>query len=426
MKNLPVMLKKLRYYARFIVVCLLLCRRKVVKELVASLAQLIKEYITILKPTDAQEWQLVLQEITLFLQADAPLLIKTAEGESSNNQEWREHSPRGLRRTNIITQKQNLRLKSCILIGSHQHQVKFSELTLDMFRMMLIVELEPLEIKSGLKQRHHNPRKYLLYRPSVNTVLYYIASAQNELKEHDVLLLYISADSSKPAELNTSDNNSNIVSYLSGGVDLNGGRKVLSNPNTKIKDCLTPGDLMPFLRHPLFLIVDSDNSSAFLGLTNIFGVPVMVLASPEEQPSDIPEASSTGNLFTYFLHDPLNAFCLVVFKTVLTQAVYEQCNSTVRQIFSELHLLVTTSSQIHYSCMQFVQDTFLEYFVVRFIFCYAVLNLHKNFQQKKDKYLPKSQPPIPDSLLEHPNIILYVEKLAGLLGVTEMFNFPKK
>lgn len=62
------MVKVMRYYARFIVVGLLLNRKKVVLELVDELTKHVDEYIKSLKPTDAQEWYLVLQEITTFLQ----------------------------------------------------------------------------------------------------------------------------------------------------------------------------------------------------------------------------------------------------------------------------------------------------------------------------------------------------------------------
>jgi hypothetical protein len=83
------MVKKLRYYARFIVVCLLLNKRqvrkykclewmpcslcsyiyhqKVVQELAAELQSLVDEYIKAYKPPDTLEWQYVLQEIELFL-----------------------------------------------------------------------------------------------------------------------------------------------------------------------------------------------------------------------------------------------------------------------------------------------------------------------------------------------------------------------
>lgn len=60
--------KKLRYYARYIVVCLLLNRRALVLELVDELQTLVDDYVREFKPADAAAWRLVLQEITLFLQ----------------------------------------------------------------------------------------------------------------------------------------------------------------------------------------------------------------------------------------------------------------------------------------------------------------------------------------------------------------------
>ena len=51
---------------------------------------------------------------------------------------------------------------------------------------------------------------------------------------------------------------------------------------------LHPGDLYPYTRKPLFLIVDSDNSSAFQHFPNLFGQPVVCLLSPEQVPSNIP------------------------------------------------------------------------------------------------------------------------------------------
>lgn len=60
--------KKLRYYARYIVVCLLLNRRSLVVELVEELQTIVDEYVREFKPADAAAWRLVLQEINLFLQ----------------------------------------------------------------------------------------------------------------------------------------------------------------------------------------------------------------------------------------------------------------------------------------------------------------------------------------------------------------------
>lgn len=60
-------IKKLRYYARFIVVCLLLNKQQTVAELVERLRAHIEEYISTFKPSDGAEWQLVAQEILSFL-----------------------------------------------------------------------------------------------------------------------------------------------------------------------------------------------------------------------------------------------------------------------------------------------------------------------------------------------------------------------
>ncbi len=62
------MIKKLRYYARFIVVCLLLNRTDVVRKLMEELTGLVTEYTQAFKPNDAAEWNVVLSEISTFLE----------------------------------------------------------------------------------------------------------------------------------------------------------------------------------------------------------------------------------------------------------------------------------------------------------------------------------------------------------------------
>ena len=95
--------KKLRYYARFIVVCLLLKKMKLVRELVRvsvahdsigslriwnnlffsflfkELSKYVDEYTTTYEPDDQLEWSLVLGEIKSFLEADAILNILDAD-----------------------------------------------------------------------------------------------------------------------------------------------------------------------------------------------------------------------------------------------------------------------------------------------------------------------------------------------------------
>lgn len=62
------MVKKLRYYARFIVVCLLLKKMKLVRDLVRELAKHIDDYTATYEPDDQLEWSLVLSEIKSFIE----------------------------------------------------------------------------------------------------------------------------------------------------------------------------------------------------------------------------------------------------------------------------------------------------------------------------------------------------------------------
>lgn len=92
-------------------------------------------------------------------------------------------------------------------------QVKFSELTLDMFRMLQALEREPQEDvnqiydsspapgmmpnENGLDSRHfrrENPHKYLLYKPTFSQFLVFLSSGFKELPVNGVLLIFLSAD----------------------------------------------------------------------------------------------------------------------------------------------------------------------------------------------------------------------------------------
>jgi len=124
--------KKLRYYARFIVVCLLLNRRALVLQLVEELQALVEQYVKEFKPPDAPAWRLVLQEVTLFLQVfgrpsscislvlnatsqvDCPLEISERNKDTpvSNRLKTLPAGPEG-----------KIKLQEAILVGNYQNQV---------------------------------------------------------------------------------------------------------------------------------------------------------------------------------------------------------------------------------------------------------------------------------------------------------------
>lgn len=117
------MVKKLRYYARFIVVCLLLKKTKQVKELIKELTKQIEEYVRVFDPEDQLEWQMVRNEINDFIESDALLNI-----ESTNN------TNQNTLITNRLTVSQvptvindkinsNLLLQEILIIGNRSDQV---------------------------------------------------------------------------------------------------------------------------------------------------------------------------------------------------------------------------------------------------------------------------------------------------------------
>ncbi|ORE07717.1 hypothetical protein BCV72DRAFT_304347 [Rhizopus microsporus var. microsporus] len=184
-KNSALMIKKMRYYARFIIVCLLLNRSGSVQKLISELEGLIEEYIKNFKPPDAKEWQMVLEEVSTFTEAEKKLVPINLDKTPDKIEHRLRHS---------IEERpgEKLRLQEAILVGNYQKQIKFSELTLDMYRMLQSLEREPF--LSSDKPKRPNPHKYLLYRPSLSQLLVYISAAFKDTGDHSALMLYLSAD----------------------------------------------------------------------------------------------------------------------------------------------------------------------------------------------------------------------------------------
>ena len=236
------MIKKMRYYARFIIVCLLLNKDQNVRQLIGELEGLIEDYTKSFKPPDAKEWQMVLEEISTFTEAEKKLVpINLDRTPDKIEHRLSAHIPE-----RNIAGIPKLKLQEAILVGNYQKQIKFSELTLDMYRMLQSLEREPFaphpstiakskSAKAGelnqndkkdatvgsLKEEttyirpgpgtnaissHHihgavdktakgaNPHKYLLYRPSLSQLMVYISTAFKDTSDTSALLLYLSAD----------------------------------------------------------------------------------------------------------------------------------------------------------------------------------------------------------------------------------------
>lgn len=72
-KQSALVVKKLRYLARFVVVCLLLNRPTMIKTLMDEFNLVVLDYQAEFKPQDAADWNVVLSEIETFLEVSQDL-----------------------------------------------------------------------------------------------------------------------------------------------------------------------------------------------------------------------------------------------------------------------------------------------------------------------------------------------------------------
>ena len=100
------------------------------------------EYTTTYEPEDQLEWSLVLAEIKAFVESDS--LVRVLDSDSNSVVLSHRLNPMitpPVERSPVMT----LSLQEVIIVGNLTDQVKFSELTLDMFRMLQTLEREPQE-----------------------------------------------------------------------------------------------------------------------------------------------------------------------------------------------------------------------------------------------------------------------------------------
>ncbi|KAG0199294.1 hypothetical protein BGX28_007423 [Mortierella sp. GBA30] len=462
-KNPGLMIKKLRYYARLTVVCLLLNNRDNISILKDELAALVDEYITTYKPTDASEWQLVLQEVTAFIDAEKKLHPITSSGAFlpvARRLQPSKGISAALDKEGPSTTK--FKLQEAILVGNAHNQIKFSELTIDMYRILQSLERETSQARgtadvtvkdtvtsavaaavasgtasenstaiTAIKEeqveetvvgqrrsvadktsKRTNPHKYLLYRPTLSQLMVYLATAFKEVSSDSALLIYISADGLK----RTSPDNSGTKGYH-GGIMTNS-RKAADNSDPEqqsISHCLHPGDLLPFTRKPMFLIVDSNNSVAFAEMPRVFNYPFMSLLSPAEYPASIPDTSQVGGLFTLFLHAPLLAFSFICGIERISPDTWEQCTGLITQAEVRIAELMA-AAPLDKPLRRFLQDDFLRQFMIRFALCYIILKAHVEFTEPK--HLPMSHPALPSSVLESPDVLSKIRSLAILANAS--------
>lgn len=241
-------------------------------------------------------------------------------------------------------------------------------------------------IENGDNRRsmRDNPHKYLLYKPSLSQLMVFLSSGFKELPPGGALLLYISADGCFSTTKHPQDckiafpstiHTLITVKSITDGYELGGlatsvkrdgtesGVSIRGKTAATLKEphCLYPGDLYPYTRRPLFIIIDSDNSFVFAHIPKYFGQPLVILMSPQDVPQNfqgkglylkltflVPNVKSSvsdlhhhGSLFTLFLHSPLTALCYICNVGDVAIHHWERCQSYIDRFVTEASRLVT-------------------------------------------------------------------------------------
>ena len=198
-------------------------------------------------------------------------------------------------------------------------QVRFSEVSVDLFRMALALENDAAEAS--------NPYKYLLYRPTPTHVCATVATMLHESESQaDALLVYVAAQAwdshDRPPPANThgassaADAQHNLPRAApphrqdpaevkepdnAVGVFLPSRSQVSSSGDREGLFCWH--DLLFATRRPLVVLVDSRGPCGFHHLATNAGA--LVLAGPEAWPTNTEASAERGSLLTCLLVDPV-------------------------------------------------------------------------------------------------------------------------
>ncbi|XP_011013187.1 PREDICTED: protein SCAI homolog isoform X1 [Populus euphratica] len=488
--DVGVRFKELRFYARFLLVALIFNKVDMVRLLAERFKGLVDDSMTNFRETNFKEWKLVVQEIFRFMEVGTvftnvrPLRYCALFDSHPASRPYlaRFHA------------RKIVKFRDALLTSYHRKEVKFAELTLDTYRMMQCLEWEPSgsfyqrRPVESVYQKHPvesnengtvidhsgavsglidinlaadltdptlppNPRKAVLYRPSVTRLLAVMATICEELPPETIMLIYLSA-SGNAAHSNLSQAGSSGGSRKSSkdkvvsgvyGEDKSSAPESHCNGKRESSDyydnylwlgprgyggsnALYPGDIIPFTRRPLFLIIDSDSSHAFKVLHGAErGEPAALLLSPLKpafKNLSAVDTSHCGSQFTFFLTAPLPAFCQMVGLTSADSDMdfYNDAEEILSIAFSEWEVILCTSKGLDLVWAQVLSDPFLRRLILRFIFCRSVLSFFCPLED--EQYLPICLPHLPNSVSARSEVVQSaVFRLANHLKVADCFQF---
>ncbi|OMJ09045.1 Protein SCAI [Smittium culicis] len=358
--------KKLRFISRFILVCLLLNKDESVKSLLDSLRDLVDHYSTTFNPVDKAEWKLVVKEIESFTHAQNSLVPKN---ENSIPHSLNHSLTNNISSLNFYYSKPVL--LEAVIIGNGYNQTKFSEITLDMFKMIHSLEHDSISENQSAQTPNFKEssvdNKYatdeLLDTNNIKTSSNLMNDFKKEttigeIDKSSCMLVYISSEvCNANSELSYPGYDSGLLTASRKQIErLNNINSkttnyTYKNTNSVEPNSLYPADFIPFTRKPLFLIVESATSSSFKSIPRLFGQPLIILMSPTLIPEEIDfNSNASGNLYTIFLHSSAVGFCAISGISNISNPKWESLQKTFVElediIFENLSLALVANFNV--------------------------------------------------------------------------------
>lgn len=438
--------RTLRFHARFLLICLLTDKLKIGENVLSDFALTSAQLATekLVQP-NFQNHQLLAEEMKYIVMNIVNCIVRSREGRMSysglvrinpqivfstrnrNNGAFGGHVSRD---NHSSSTTKGLKLHSAILVDNKPNSYSFSELSISLLRMMHSLEYNYQQITPEQQNEWKNPRKYLLRNITIPKLLNYVSNNFYEMPSNNYILLYLSSTVHDDTLANYNSTNGLFMSSSGNGQHI-----------------LHPEDILPFLRKPMMLIIDSDKQNSFIQLTQkTFDVPVMTLFAPigswQLHQCPLPHDSiytkiqgkylqvfgnKKDSIFNLFLNDSLGALCRMTNVDQISSDTRDECNNVINAFFAKLADEIFGCAKCSQTLMMFMGDDFARVLILRFIFCRLVLiNLKLPADVEDfDVLLPSSNPQIPAEIYESDACKNVVKDLCQLLSNSHWFDFDE-
>ncbi|KAI9223145.1 protein SCAI [Blastocladiella britannica] len=422
--------KCLRYYARFMIVCLLLGRWDRVQVLTVEIKRYVDTYTAELDPSDVHGWLQVVKEMLIFVKTasgSATDLISPPKPTDSLRLPARPPSdpsaaPRGS-------------LRAAVICGCWTAQPKFADLSIDMFRMMQLLERDPRKIPGDSFDDPDVPVKVPLFQPSASSIVLHLATSQKDLSASQHMLFYFSGSGSpsptfssgrpgsqpslldlaqlgvdtKPRATSARSRRSAVFDSddSDGGTMEVAGAKALPpppDPEEGARFHLT--DLMAFMRKPLVAIIDSPGAHAFKRIPQLYSAPFLFMLAPQHTPPLLDERlrqRNCGSLLTLFLAQPLRTVADLLCGgssgnggEPATDAAMAEASTSLAQWEADLGMALQSSAETPESIATMLLDDHLRRLIVRFVI--ARITFSHSAMIIKTTEVPSFHPDLSDAL----------------------------